>query len=148
MKKCLLLLVVLSSCQFDTEIEFSIDSRVADHVDRFFAEAEARGINIPRENLIVSVEELDPLGRSLKSGDQRVVLISADAYDFFGPKWMSPDSAFYGMENVVFHELGHALLNRKHCDPCYSIMNSGISVFVYAKKPDLRKELIDELFNN
>lgn len=134
---------------FDQNAEWLIDPKLKTHVDMFFAEAERRDIHIDKDNLVIRVEphaNVKDAGVSIKCGCQRIVLIADDSYDYFASgKWLKGDSAYYGLENLVFHELGHSILQRKHCE-CPSIMDPGSSMLVYAKDMVKRKQLIDELF--
>ena len=56
------------------------------------------------------------------------------------------DTLFHAMEHLVFHEMGHAVLDLEHCDPCYGIMHSTSSIMAYVGDAPLRKKMIDELF--
>ena len=66
--------------------------------------------------------------------------------------WRSASLAF--KELIVFHELGHCVLNRDHLDDaqggiCTSIMNSGLSGCDISLEDDnLREAYLDELFAN
>lgn len=132
---------------FDQAIEYRCDPELQPYLDKFYLEAEVRGVRIPKENLIMSIEpqkNIRGAANARRCGCQRLVLVADDTYDFFSTKWMSKDSAYYGMESVIFHELGHSLLDRRHDD--IGLMQSGISYFVYVKDEVKRKELLDELF--
>jgi hypothetical protein len=137
----------LFSCEF-TDMAYYIDPRLEVYVDRFYSEAKARGVQLERVNLMVRIEPLPGrAARSKREGCQRVVIFSKDTWDFMNnPVWVRGDSVDAGIENIVFHELGHALLDRKHCDPCESIMAAGYSYFTYVDKPEVRKSALDELF--
>jgi hypothetical protein len=146
---CLLMSTLTCCMDFDPAIEYRCDPELQPYLDKFYQEAEARGVKINRENLLLRIEpqkNMTGAGHSRRCGCQRVVLISDDSFDFFSEKWMSKDSAAYGLENVIFHELGHALLDRRHPD-YESLMQTGISYFVYAKDKDRRKLMLDELFD-
>ena len=66
--------------------------------------------------------------------------------------WAAADDAF--RELIVFHELGHCVLDREHLDDdvngiCVSIMNSGLSgCDISLENSTLREEYLDELFFN
>lgn len=147
----LTLIVIVSACEFDVNPEFYVDPRLEPYVTAFYHEAEVRGIQLSKDHLVVKIEHIDPrnYGESRQMGSQRIVLISATEYtDYRDTTFYSGDTLYHAIENLMFHELGHALLNRPHCDPCYSIMNSTISLFEYSGQPEKRKLLIDELFSN
>lgn len=57
---------------------------------------------------------------------------------------MQYDPLFF--ETVLYHELGHAVLNRRHCYDCYSLMNPNKYVSDYRQDENKRKQLINELF--
>lgn len=69
-----------------------------------------------------------------------------------GDAWAVASQAF--RELIVFHELGHCVLNREHLDDdvdgiCISIMNSGLSGCDISLEDDaLREAYLDELFAN
>ena len=125
-------------------VEYKIDPLLKPAVDKFYAEALTRGINIQKTNLIALVDDraVDPanLGEVQMIGDQIVVLINKKQYERF---LTDGDTIF--VERLVMHELGHALLNRSHTSSV-SIMNSGSYYYEY-KRDSFRKVLIDELFD-
>ncbi len=90
-----------------------VDSELEVYVDRFFAEAEKRHIDISDDNLEVVFRDLADegvcgLGHFKYLGtDLRKVEINPD---FFC--WGFHDDL--ARENLVFHELGHAILRRTH----------------------------------
>lgn len=45
---------------------------------------------------------------------------------------------------VTFHEFGHAILKREHCNPCDSIMNNDLPLRDLT--PDIYDRYLDELF--
>ncbi|MFD0997721.1 hypothetical protein ACFQ21_00315 [Ohtaekwangia kribbensis] len=143
----LLLLAGCTGCgsfDFDQTLEYTIDARLQKHVDAFFLEAEQRGIYIPKENLTVCiVDDLGASGRGFKNGQQSIVKISRDAYE-----WYISQGEEEVIEFLMFHELGHAVLNREHCDPKYSIMAQGLSMHTYEGDSVKRAALVDELFFN
>jgi hypothetical protein len=145
MKKLLFALLLFVSCtSFDQDVEFKIDPLLKPSVDKFYAQALTRGISLQKTNLIALVDDrsVDPanLGEVQMIGDQIVVLINKKHYEIF---LTDGDTIF--VERLVMHELGHALLNRKHTSSV-SIMNSGDYYYEY-KRDSFRKVLIDELFD-
>ena len=143
--KIILFVLLLFSCgSFDQVVEYKIDPLLKPAVDKFYAEALTRGINLQKTNLIVIVDDcaVDPanLGEVQMVGDQIVVLVNRKQYERF---LNDGDTIF--VERLVMHELGHALLNRSHTSSV-SIMNSGDYYYEY-KRDSFRKVLIDELFD-
>lgn len=142
--KLFILALLLSSC-IDFTTEYKIDPVLEKYVNKFFAEGEKRGDTIPKENLIVKIfdnldDEEGVWGKSKRSGFQRIVLIDRE-YVEFNEQNGNP----VRNEAVIFHELGHALLGRKHTDKYESIMNinSCYSTHCYTGQ----KEILDELFS-
>lgn len=90
-----------------------IDGNLREYVDRFYAEAEIRGIELSRDNLEVifrdlSEESVCGLGNSRYEGtDLRKVEISPEPFCWGG-------RSEWSRENLIFHELGHAVLARPH----------------------------------
>jgi hypothetical protein len=143
--KIILFVLLLFSCgSFDQVVEYKIDPLLKPAVDKFYAEALTRGINLQKTNLIAIVDNraIDPanMGEVQMVGDQIVVLINKNQYERF---LNDGDTIF--VERLVMHELGHALLDRSHTSGV-SIMNSGDYYYEY-KRDSFRKVLIDELFD-
>jgi Zn-dependent peptidase ImmA (M78 family) len=140
MRMLFILLLGFTSCTaIDQELRYQIDPRLEPHVNKFFEEAEARGMSIPKYNLIAEEDfTIETVGVSRQVGDQRVILI----FD-----WCIENYSHAELELVVFHELGHAILDRRHCEH-YSIMMEGISNKAYEGDDEKRRLLVDELFLN
>ncbi|GHM98826.1 hypothetical protein WSM22_03160 [Cytophagales bacterium WSM2-2] len=134
-KPVFVLLLLLTRCSFIDEHHFEICPEARFYVDQFYSEAHTRGILIPKENLIVKIEESGLLGITYHGVPSRV-LLSASLFE--------KDSLF--IEYVVFHEMGHAVLNREHCK-AYSVMNPNRYVSEFRQNPSEHKKLIDELFS-
>jgi len=144
MKKLLFAFLLFVSCDsFDQEVEFKIDPLLK-HVDKFYQEGSKRGISLQKNNLIAIVDDhaVDPsnLGEVQMVGNQIVVVINRKHYQ----KFLTDGDTIF-VERLIMHELGHALLNRKHTLK-FSIMNSGAYYYEY-KKDSFRTALIDELFD-
>ena len=112
---------LLFSCdKVEPVFEYRIESRLESLVNKFYDEAEQRGISLQKNNLIVEfVENLvdDRCGQcerpKRKREEQRHVKISKTA-----DCWAKEPSQ--NQEALVFHELGHCLLNRNHKDDLFS----------------------------
>ena len=117
----------------------------------FEEEAAARGIEIDltQEEVtgnIVELGNMGVLGVCVRNDDEpNRVAVDDDA-------WAVADQAL--KELIVFHELGHCVLNREHLDDeqdgvCLSIMNSGLAgCELSLDDPIIREAYIDELFEN
>lgn len=122
-----------------------IDSRLKPYFDRFEEEATLRGLDLDFTDLEGRIEELDGLGgqcvRNTALPDQ--VLI-----DFVF--WTQASE--FEKEFIVFHELGHCVLNRSHLETknpdgsCLSIMHSGSSGCRFIYNEGNREEYLEELF--
>ena len=146
--------------------EFSIDPQLAPYYEAFVVSGQLRGKNVGTDNLIMefgNAQKSDPkalayCGRTIKTHDISVPLISDQTYPT--PKIVVDKSAFDRMQEferraLLFHELGHCILNRSHTtelneyDYAKSIMypyllTQIIGVMYYQA---LEKNYIDELFD-
>lgn len=137
MKKIIVIfLVLLFSCEEKQNI-YIVDSDLSIYVDAFFQQASIHGIEISKENLVVrkSVNVSPKLGLFSISDGQRVVEINAYSVNDLNNDYV---------EAIVFHELGHALLNKPHQDDVKSLMNTNPCLKCYA---DEKKLYIDQLFS-
>ncbi|WP_341227590.1 putative metallopeptidase [uncultured Arcticibacterium sp.] len=109
------LLLVSLGCEKEALVfEYRINDSLKTYVNTFYTEAENRGLKLQRENLIVdfvdSLEE-DRCGQCERPAgnmeQQRRVLISLTS-----DCWSQEPQQ--NKEALVFHELGHCLLNREH----------------------------------
>lgn len=141
------LFFILIGCQsFDFNPEYRIPKELSPYVNSFFNEAAIRGIFIDKSNLVMTIQndlyKNGEWGLSINNGGQRSILIDKDYFDFYFTQTNNPD----GIESLIFHELGHSLLNRVHVK-CESIMNPAFAVNnFYEGNAPLRKTFIDELF--
>lgn len=117
----------------------------------FEEEAAARGIeiNLTEEEVTGNIAQLGNmgvLGVCVRSDEEpNRVAVDQEA-------WASASFAF--RELIVFHELGHCVLDREHLDDavdgvCVSIMNSGlIGCELSLEDASVREAYLDELFAN
>jgi len=151
----LTLLYLLSlSCNKDDHF---VEPELQPYIDRFFEEASSRGQSLPTKNvqafLLPQVEEAGVrvcgLGYAPIFGDKiRRIDIDQLCWKF---------ASEMEREILVFHELGHALLDRTHNDwklpngRNRSIMFRGDNCDIYASYSDCQQELrsyyVDELFS-
>ena len=115
----LILALAVQSCSlnsFDQEVEYRVDPLLKSYVDKFYEEAEKREVELQKVNLIVllSNEIGSKFGLSEIKNGQKIVSINSYLVD----------SNEKRLKVIIFHELGHALLNRRHKDTQSSIMNS------------------------
>ena len=144
----LIVIVIGMSCskrdnsQVETELRY--------YFDLFNSEANDRGITFNMEELDISgyIEDIGNRGtlgqcESYSSGDHAVV-IDQDFWE---------RATDLEKEYVVFHELGHCVLDRDHNDEandsgvCNSIMQSGSRTCRGIYNESTRSNLLDELFD-
>lgn len=155
----LLLITVFLSCNPDNSLdEFnSIDPELAPYIQRFVEEGANRGINISTERLVASFLSKDIVADGfcglggVDFNDPDIPVIEIVDSDLC---WHTADE--YYKEALIFHELGHAILERFHDNTIFpngsitkSIMCGGggnCSFPGYFEKGLLRDYYIDELF--
>jgi|SRR5690606_4482439 len=146
------LVLLFSSCSFLDENHYYVDPLLEPFVDKFFEEADKRNVPLCKCNLTVRLQH----GHHKKRGaygtsegtalttSLRSVVLDYDAviYD------LQDTGTVLWTERLVFHELGHAILYRKHTKS-YSIMNNRNDDYRedYYNDPEKREILIDELFH-
>jgi len=140
-------LTVIFSCS--KEYGYDVDPEIQPYYDSFEAEASLRGIKVDLE--------LEGIGATVDFiRDQRIIGECQNNEE--GQRRIHIDKAFwveydhFGKEFIIFHELGHCYLDRRHDNDtkpgniCESIMQSGISGCINGYGPDTREEYLDELF--
>lgn len=156
------LLAILFSCSKDDPqpLKYSIDNELMPYLETFLTEASNRGLSLEVENLIMEFGQpgAEICGEyQLSSAGQRRIIIAKNA-----ACWL--DAPTQNREALVFHELGHCLLQRTHRDDKFnsgdpaSIMHSQndgpYSPCIYdiggdndCNKTSRRGYYIDELFD-
>jgi hypothetical protein len=157
------LLALILSCEQNNPqpTTYRIDEELLPYLETFLAEANSRGLEFERENLIIefgtAAEEVCGQCLISKNGGQRKITIVQNSVCWeYRPAQTR--------EALVFHELGHCLLERNHREDKLpngaqaSIMYSGNDgpynpcVYVIGNdtscnKTGRRSYYIDELFN-
>lgn len=131
-------LMAAISCSDENETTYSVTPELSTYVDSFFAEASLRGKDLPKQNLIAS----------LNSGCQAITEISKDDEqwvlkfdkEMFEAMAGNPNNK---VESMIFHELGRIILKRELTTGA-SIMNGFVKVNGYSNTE--RSALLDELF--
>lgn len=114
-----ILLVLCFSCS--EQSQFMIQPELQGYYNSFKKEAADRGVAIVDENLIMTIEE----GMLSKYGGNGVTRVTKDqTYIYIDRDWFDKRDSL--IEMTIFHELGHAKLNRGH-DQGWSLMNPQIS---------------------
>ena len=142
---------LLISCDRD----YLIDSRLNDYVQDFYKEGQKRGHHFSKDNLVIKLRS------GMDEDFQNGLCIEQDRY--FGDDQIVVyinDRLYNAGDTVclrltIFHELGHALLNRDHLDGEASIMNSSDALCTMINQPFYGAQiclecnwqyLLDELF--
>ncbi len=127
-----------------------VDGELWPYFERFEVEAAERGITVDLNDRGVR-GHIESFGEDGVAGDCR--------YEPEAPNVLRVDSTLWARggdalrEYVVFHELGHCSLVRKHRESadddgvCRSIMASGTGECRENYSPPKREELLDELFD-
>ena len=145
----LFILCIIVSCSKQNDSEISEELQI--HFDSFASEALTYGIEIDFKDVdidgyIENIEERGTLGqcKSYSDGSKKVIIDQ--------PFWNQ--AAYDQREYIVFHELGHCVLDREHNDQedengnCLSIMQSGNNACMSGYSSENRTQLLSELFNN
>lgn len=137
------------SCTRDEVFDLFVDNSLQEYFDRFVVEAAKRNVTVDYEAARVSgyIKEINTPN-----------VIGQCAHDPKKPNTVIVDRTYWNSgkdlekEFLVFHELGHCVLNREHLDEadargnCISIMTSGSAQCRINYTPDTRDKLLDELF--
>ena len=146
-----MILVVISACEFEPQIEFVVDAPVQEYYDRFIYEASIRGLDVAYETSqvparIADIDEANVIGTCSWSSNHAHNITLDQSY------WRSATDM--QREFLVFHELGHCVLGRDHVDNsdangnCISMMSSGTGNCRVFYGQSNRTRLVDELFAN
>jgi hypothetical protein len=140
----MIIMVLMTSCGEDL-----YDDELAAYVERFKNEAADREVAVdfdqhPIEVRLAFLPDDIALGRCMKDfSNSHKVIINSLFWDL---------NTELEKEKLIFHELGHCVLNRPHLDAkdlngtCKSIMHSGQSCSDNYNETT-RKAYLDELFN-
>jgi hypothetical protein len=142
------IVTIFTNCSdFDQTLETRIDPKLRPYVKKFMLEADKHNVLASEQDLIVEFVDVcdNCLAKEINAGAQRHIIVRRDVY-----KEYTKDSTGYNLaiENLIFHELGHAILLRPHTLKQWSIMRSGILLTCYQKNDSLRTVLVNELFSN
>ena len=150
--KGILILLVMTgfwSCNKDENLTLKVDPKLQEYFDRFVVEGAARNVTVDYEASRISgylkiITQPGVIGQCAHSETKPNTVIIDQIY------WNTATDL--EKEFVVFHELGHCVLNREHLDEadnqgnCVSIMTSGTAGCHINYTLDTRKAMLDELF--
>lgn len=138
--------MALTSCHE----EQIVDEDLSPYLERFKTEAALRNITIDYDR--------KPIEARLETHQKEVALGWCN-HDFDNPNKVIVNLVFWNIlddfekEKLIFHELGHCVLDRPHLDRirgdgfCKSIMHSG-QACADNYSPDTRQAYLDELFTS
>lgn len=144
----LFLLVVLQSCQKENA-DAAIDPMLQPYFEKFKTEAGIRGIEVNYVSLGMSgtlsrIKDPNVVGQCIHNPDQPNKIVISRSY------WNRIDTV--QKEFLIFHELGHCVLNRSHLDAtdshghCLSIMHSSLGLCLFEFTGNSRTNYLNELF--
>jgi len=149
--KIILVFVLWSSCSHEEDsftLSTSIENEVLSYMISFHEEAQLRGVDINLADAQISVRLIDiggeTVGRCLTfSNNTKTIELDRNYWDA---------QEDLGKEFVIYHELGHCLLDRGHLDAanqsgiCVSIMHSSNDLCRNNYNTRTREAYLDELF--
>lgn len=136
----LLIFLTLFSCSVLDEPHFEIANDIKPSINKFYAQALHQGIYPQRDRLIVqwgnTIEKFGVIGITIHD-DIPIIYLDYSLQDR-----IKSDPLFF--ETVLYHELGHALFLRPHCNS-YSLMNPNKYIQDYRQDSIKRERLFTEL---
>ena len=142
----LVVLFSTTTCQKDTEFQYFVQSELQPFFDKFQEEGTARGKILDMKTVsgvLGDLPSVNVLGRCEQSTLNGTVTIDQAFWD---------KASYYEKEYVLFHELGHCVLDRRHLEDqradgtCVSIMQSGTGGCRMSYNAQTRSAYLDELF--
>jgi hypothetical protein len=145
----ILIMTLNLSCSKHDEVLHFVDISLQEYFDRFVAEASIRSLEVDFNRTQVNgyirlITEPNVVGQCAHREDEPNTVIIDKLY------WDQADDL--EREFLVFHELGHCVLNRNHLDDadvhgvCLSIMASGGPTCRVHYTQANRNEMLQELF--
>lgn len=136
-------LLLLTSCfQVKDKRVPTHDERFNPFIEAFTAEAQNRGVEFPEKMRVSIVEDLTE--KTEHGYALGTCYYDRPRYIKLHPNLLKME--IFEIEKVVFHELGHCLLDREHTEEL-SIMNTSKPIHPLLYK-SARKQFLDELFEN
>lgn len=144
-------LIFLSLTLLSCDQDFLIDSRLQPHYESFKQKGIVHGVSVRNDNLVLVVKQ-DMLKNENLYGSvirKNGIFSNKQVTVYIASEALERNDKF--IETVVYHELGHALLDRRHEDSYPSLMNTGTMYLGYRNalghySKDLEIKLTEELF--
>lgn len=146
MKMQLLLFTILCSCisPFSDEQIYSVPSELDFYYQSFLSDAKKHGIDYTGSDIVIQFVDFEGglSGLHVDRSDYiKHVKIDRTVYNS-----NKADTAI--LKWLIYHELGHALLNRNHVDDCNSVMHPFFMMCSTQKFRSNQDKMIHELFAN
>lgn len=144
MKYLILLSILILGCQEKDLTVSIIPEEIQQHYDAFYSEGRKRGLRLRERPVeIILVDNYDVAGRASRRKQWIKIRTSVTQYGH--------ERNAINLEYVVFHELGHYVLNRDHNND--TLQNGQLASMMYenkvaytVNKEHLRDYYLDELF--
>lgn len=137
--------IALSSCfsSFIDEPVHYVDPGLTYYYESFLVDAAKHGHDFTESNIVFSITDLAGGLRGIHYGRRDdIIHVSIDS-DFYHKK--KQDTML--MKLLVYHEFGHAFLNKKHDNDCQSMMNQYVVIgCTVAEFRENNRSMIDQLF--
>ncbi len=144
--------VMMTSC---SEKQYKVTPELVTYVDEFYKQAKAHGYNL-EPNVIVSIGDVKKdckcSGYTRKDGPTPTVVIDKWFYNYITTSNDTTNNWLLNvLEVVVFHEMGHAILNKDHSEtgimhPGGLVGDSSKKMVKYSTDSLVRELYINELF--
>ncbi|NOT37395.1 MAG: hypothetical protein HOP11_08465 [Saprospiraceae bacterium] len=147
MRKFLSFFLVVSLFSCNNDETYTVDPAFTEFIVTFNKEAQLRSLDYSEQlqelNIKFSLLNDNAVGQCQKSKDSHTILIDQTYWNSL---------SILDKELILFHELGHCILNREHIDSsnnriCNSIMRSSNTVCRMNYNSTSRKNYLDELFS-
>jgi len=147
----IIIMLSVMACRKDEAIQLFVDSSLQEYFDRFAEEGGKRNVVVDYEAARISgyirlITSPNVIGQCAHDPNEPGTVIIDRTY------WNS--STDLEREFLVFHELGHCVLDRDHLDEadgqgnCISMMTSGSGQCRINYNQSTREKLLNELFMN
>jgi len=135
----LLFLIFFFSCKEESAIVKDYPLPFKEHVDSFIYNGQLRGQDYSDKSIIIKFDTLEEgvAGRTNYNNNGFIISINKKSWE--GMDW-------YYRRILIWHELGHGLLNRGHNNLCNSIMNEELHICVKDFFCKNRQNITNELF--
>jgi len=144
-----MLIYLISACTPDNDVSIVVDVQLEEYFESFNNEASAYGYDVSKELSLIN-GYLEVLSGTTAAGQCKTYSDGRREIVIDSEYWQRADPL--EREFILFHELGHCVLDRDHNDEhergvCLSIMESGSGGCRTNYSIETRETYLDELFN-